>query len=767
MSTERLHYRRVATLALAALILFGPASAPWARAQEDLEAILRFEVTHPGPTPQGWGGGPPGTVALDDQIVHEGQWAAHLTRDESSPSTFSTLTRRIPVDFAGEKIQLSGWLRSEDVDGFFGLWMREDGPSGSVQFENMQKQGLHGTTGWTRYEIELPLDPDARELYFGALMAGQGQLWIDDLELRVDDAPLAEASTKPIVTTVLDRDQEFDRGSGIEIDRLSPEQIENLALTGRIWGFLKYHHPRITAGELHWDFELFRLLPGLLRVDTPEQRNQLLADWVDALGIPPACERCADAPSDTAALRPDLDWLGDHTLLGPRLSQQLTTIHRRRHTGGDQFYVSIAARGAGNPVFLHEPAYGSAKLDAGFRLLTLFRFWNVVEYWSPYRDQVEEDWEEVLREFVPRIAGAREREDFQLELVALIARLGDGHANLWSSLAVRPPRGNCQLPVTIRYVEERPTVVDRIPVAGPTVTPLEIGDVLVALDGRPVHDLVEIWTPYYAASNDRSRHRDIARSMTRGACGPASVRVARDGELLDLEVERRPLSSLQADRPRTHDRSGETFQRLSDDVVYLKLSSVESDKATDYVRRAQGSRGWILDLRNYPADFVVFALGRHLVAETTPFARFTRGELSNPGAFDWTEPVSLVPAAPHYDGRVVILVDEITQSSAEYHAMAFRTAPGAVVVGSQTAGADGNVSRLTLPGQLHTLISGIGVFYPDQTPTQGVGIVPDVEIRPTRQGMREGRDEVLEEALRQILGDAASQAEIRALGRTD
>jgi C-terminal processing protease CtpA/Prc len=84
--------------------------------------------------------------------------------------------------------------------------------------------------------------------------------------------------------------------------------------------------------------------------------------------------------------------------------------------------------------------------------------------------------------------------------------------------------------------------------------------------------------------------------------------------------------------------------------------------------------------------------------------------------------------------------------------MAFRAAPGAVVVGSTTAGADGNVSRVLLPGGLSTLISGIGVYYPDRRPTQRIGIVPDVEVRPTVAGLRAGRDEVMEAAVRRVLG---------------
>ena len=113
----------------------------------------------------------------------------------------------------------------------------------------------------------------------------------------------------------------------------------------------------------------------------------------------------------------------------------------------------------------------------------------------------------------------------------------------------------------------------------------------------------------------------------------------------------------------------------------------------------------------------------------------------------------------------MILVDESSMSQAEYTAMAFRAAQGAVVVGSTTAGADGNVSPFALPGGVRTMISGIGVFYPDKTPTQRIGIVPNVEVRPTIAGIRAGRDEVLEEALRQILGTTVPAAEIEKIAK--
>lgn len=67
----------------------------------------------------------------------------------------------------------------------------------------------------------------------------------------------------------------------------------------------------------------------------------------------------------------------------------------------------------------------------------------------------------------------------------------------------------------------------------------------------------------------------------------------------------------------------------------------------------------------------------------------------------------------HYNGKVVILVDASTLSQAEYTAMALSTTPGSMVIGSRTAGADGNVSTINLRGGINTMISGIGIYYPD------------------------------------------------------
>ncbi len=574
-------------------------------------------------------------------------------------------------------------------------------------------------------------------------------------------SPAQQNNSKAEPRSIVDSDHQFDGGSEILVSQLSSVQIDNLSILGKVWGFLKYHHPAITSGRHHWDYDLFRVLPAILAATDRASANAVLLHWIDGLGPVATCTRCAKFSESDLALRPDSGWIADETFLGPELSRKLREILRNRPSG-KQFYVETAPN-VGNPAFEHEPGYDNLKFpDFGFQLLALYRFWNIVEYWSPNRDITDENWDRVLGDFIPRVALAKHSDSYKRELMALLTKLHDGHANLWNALDARPPVGKCHLPLKIRYFE------NSFVITGFTTTqhPAEFapGDVITELDGVPVQQLTESWTRYYATSNDAARTRDFAHYLTRGDCGDLNVTLRRGDANLKVTMKRVPSTINDLD-PGTHDLPGPAFRLLSKDVAYLKLSAVKVADCPRYLEQAAGTRGFIIDIRNYPSDFVVFALGQHLMSTETNFVRFTLADLANPGAFYWSEPFGLSPEKPRYAGKIVVLVDESSMSQAEYTAMAFRAAPGAIVVGSTTSGADGNVSPFSLPGGVHTMISGIGVFYPDKKPTQRIGILPDVEAKPTVAGIRAGRDEVLEVALRQILGNEVPASEIEKMAR--
>jgi C-terminal processing protease CtpA/Prc len=736
-------------LALALAALSGVSFAQ----DSNLAAILNFETEQKGATPAGWNGWPAGTVFLDQEIVHGGKWAARMERTDSSSGDFSGLAKTVPLDFAGQWIEIRGFLRSEGVTGYFGLWAREDGSSPTLAFESMQKQQIKGTNDWKEYSIRLPVKDEANRLTFGVLVGGAGKVWADDLQVLVDGKPVWEAEKRKRPLTPNDTDHEFDNTSGIKLESLTPVQIENLATLAKVWGFLKYHHPDVTSGKRQWDYALFRFMPTILAAPDRDTANAALVKWIDELGPVAKCDPCAKLKDDDLDLRSDVSWTSDSAHLGKELSLRLQSIRENR-LPGKQFYVSLYPN-VGNPNFEHELGYAAIKPpDSGFQLLALFRYWNIIQYWSPNRVVMGSNWDAVLNSFIPKLAFAKDAVSYGQALLTLIAQVNDTHANLWSGLGVRPPMGACSLPVLLRFVDDQPVVI------GGTVSDLKDGDVISSVDGVPVAELVQKWTPYYADSNQAARLRDISQTLTRGDCDkPAVLRINRDNEMVSLTIPRE--KPVQRTGGRTHDLPGEPFRFLSDEIGYVRLSGVK-DPAV-FIRAAEKTKGLIIDIRNYPAQFVVFSLGELLVDRETPFARFTNGDLSNPGAFHWTPPLMLRPREPHYKGKVVILIDEISQSQAEYTAMAFRAASGAVVIGSTTAGADGNVSQIPLPGGMNTMISGIGVFYPDKRPTQRIGIVPDKEVKPTIAGIRAGRDEVLEAAMREILGPKAEIPDSRKL----
>lgn len=404
-------------------------------------------------------------------------------------------------------------------------------------------------------------------------------------------------------------------------------QIDNLATLGKVWGFLKYYHPKVTSGERHWDYDLFRVLPKILAAPDRAAANAALQQWIDRMGPVSPCKPCVKLDEKDLYFKPDLDWISNRIALGS-LSLTLQWI-RDNHLPDKQFYVSKVAE-VGNPKFEHEPGYPLLKFpDPGLQILSLYRFWNIVEYWSPYRDIVGEDWDGVLAEFIPPIALAKNSEDYQRQVMALLAMAHDGHANIWSSLQARPPIGKCQIPVNVRFVE-RQAVISGMPSSTTDAAGgLRLGDVVSELDGVATSTLNAEWSPYYSASNEAARQRDLGRYLTRGDCGDIKIGIHRDTDALTITAKRVSLA-INDFSPGTHDLPGSAFRLLSKDVAYLKLSSVQDADAASYVQQAAGTKGLIIDIRNYPSSFMVFALGSLLVDHETPFARFTEADLSNP-----------------------------------------------------------------------------------------------------------------------------------------
>jgi C-terminal processing protease CtpA/Prc len=545
--------------------------------------------------------------------------------------------------------------------------------------------------------------------------------------------------------SLAESDNEYDNGSKIIFPVLSNELVNNLELLGRVWGFLKYHHSEVAKGNYNWDYELFRILPGYLNVKNNQERDNILTTWIEKYGELPACKKCTPTPSD-AVLKPDLLWI-DNPSLSDDLKFKLKKIYNNRHLGVN-YYVALQPN-IGNPDFSHENAYTSMSYpDDGFRLLSLYRYWNMIEYFYPNKHLTNKNWNTVLREYIPRFINSEDELQYELASLQLIGELNDTHANLWGGGdKITELRGRNFAPFRAEFIENKFVVTDYYNPEFSAVAKLKIGDIITHINGRTIQSIVDSLKSYYPASNEAAMLRDISIDLLRCSQKTIYLKYISDNQISEQEMllyEREKLNMYQWYKV---NKGEKCFKLLNTNIGYVTLANIREEDIAKIKESFKNTKGIIIDIRNYPSTFVPFTLGSYFVSKPTPFVKFTQGDVDNPGEFTFSNSLKIPGDKNHYQGKLVVLVNENSQSQAEYTAMAFRAGENTTIIGSTTAGADGNVSTILLPGGLRTMISGIGVYYPNGKETQRIGIVPDVTVKPTIEGIKNGRDEVIEKAI--------------------
>lgn len=681
-------------------------------------------------------------VSVDSIYTHGGKYSVSI-ESKDRITDFQTIEFALPNNYKGNKITLSGYIKTSHVgEGFAGLWFMMDPDS---TYDNIETCGvkIFGTTDWKKYEVTLDLDPlNVQKIVIGGILSGKGKIWVDDLAVSIDGNCVTSLPRARPSLLASPNDTMFNAGSKIDFPCLEKYQIENLELVGRLWGFLKYHHPVITKGAYNWDYELFRILPAYLKVKKEEERDALLCNWIARYGEIPSDTPTADrVPQNRILSEPDLKWITEGKI-SPKLKEMLITIYRHRSQGA-QFYVKMAPY-FGNPVFNEKMYETMPEADAGFQLLSLFRLWNMVYYFYPYQHLTDRSWDSLLGQYIPRFIEVGNRLDYEKITALFIGELSDSHAyplGFW--YAMDRLRGERQAPVKLRFVEDQ-LVVDAYYAIS---SELKKGDVILRIEGKPVQMLVDSMLPYYSASNLVTKMRDITNDILRTNQDSILIEYKEAG---NCRMAKLPVIARQ--RWMEYRFGADTtacFRLLNDSVGYVNLSSIKKENIEVVKSQIARTKGVVIDIRNYPPGFLMNKWCPYFVKGPIPYLRYSQINIDNPGEADYfLNPEIINPSDEYYPGKVIILVNEETQSRAECMAMAFQARENTVTVGSQTAGSLGNPSLLILPGILGTQFTGNRVHYPDGGETERVGVKVDRLVKPTLAGFRAGRDELLESALK-------------------
>lgn len=705
--------------------------------------------------PKGWFTGftsnqPSYHVTLDSSVKQNGKYALALQKLNDGAG-FGACTYVIEARYTAKKIKLKGFLKTENVtDGYGGLWMRIDGESGMLAFDNMGNRGVTGTTDWQPFIIELNYNAEEATLInVGALLVGNGKLWVDNLSISLDSTDIALQPLKKVIIYKASLDTAFNKESGVPAISLTPMHIQNLTNLGMLWGFLKYHHPSIATGNHNWDASLFRILPQVVKAASKNDANKILERWVDSLGLPDKCKLCPSVTMDSSIkLLPDHGNLFTKGNLSASLISKLKYIKENRNEG-KSYYITLAPN-VGNPQFKNELQYNSTSYpDTGLRLLALFRYWSMIQYYFPYKHLIGEDWNEVLPALLPKFINAKDSTTYVLACLELIGRIHDTHANIWgNNRTLNAYRGNLMAPIQTKFIEEQLVVTGYYTNDTALRQKLHTGDVVTHINSIAVKQLVKKKLPFTLASNYSTQLRDLPGILLRSNLDTTEVTIQRSNQRMKIKLNNKKPNELNRQIDYDPSPKDSSYKIINGNIGYIYPGKYKNVQLESIKKTFVNTIGIVVDMRCYPSDFMPFTFGAYIKPAASPFVKFAKGDINTPGLFKLTSDLTNGINNPaYYKGKVVIIVNEQTQSQAEYTTMAFSSAPNVTVIGSTTAGADGNISEIRLPGGIYTYISGIGIYYPDGTETQRTGVKIDHITKPTIRGFQKGSDELLDKAI--------------------
>jgi len=540
----------------------------------------------------------------------------------------------------------------------------------------------------------------------------------------------------------------------------SKKQIARLAELAQAWGLLKYYHPAIAAGKQDWDSVLIETLQHTLSDSQGAQFTAAIDRLLTIAGPDTASFYLPVNDQSIAYKNYDASWINRSKQLNEEQKKALNYILSHPNRAGN-----VYARQDGSPdstvTTPHEKPYKEMLLpDVHYRLLGLFRFWNVINYYYPYKYKIGKPWNQVLHELIPVMIEASDTLSYHRAIARMAASINDAHGGLWPEV-YSSFTGKYAPGFHFRLVDGKAVVtriIDSLLLKEPA---FQVGSVLTSINGVTIKQLIKRYTDYVPASNVGGKLKTMHGFLLNTFTDKAEYRgISRDGKKMHVTLPQTERNFLQGYLDFFEMKSADTCKILPGNIGYVYFSNLNSRNLHSVMRSLLHTRAIIFDMRNYPENGAgIYRVPDYLLSQPAIYARNTYPDFSLPGRFNYIianegtnySRVGGSRLSPDvelpYQGKIILLVDSRTQSAAEWACMTLLTAKNVTVIGNQTAGTDGNVTRTILPGGYKIAFSGLGIYFPNGAETQRAGIPIDIHVTYRISDIINGRDPLLEKAL--------------------
>jgi len=383
------------------------------------------------------------------------------------------------------------------------------------------------------------------------------------------------------------------------------------------------------------------------------------------------------------------------------------------------------------------------------KILGIIKVWTIVRHFYPYLDDYHVNWDEALTKYLQSAQKTSSDKEYYTRVQEMMAELHDSHVSTFhpslldfSKIFVAPVQFKC--------IGEKVVITA---IDSSVNADIHVGDEIVSIHNESIESIIKKEAIRVSSSNRQGLLSTVFN---------AGNFIGESGSFIEFGI-RNGDSEKSVKVPRAmyvfqfmgfgDNRVPSTI--LENNIGYLNLAALTNTPDLEYeLRKMEHTKSLILDLRNsYPtADYERFL---QMLSQEKVISRRSEVPVVNAQQQDiWQyETTEITPISSFtYDNTIAVLVDKTMISRPEDVAINLSAFPNVVFVGEQTQGTDGEVTKIHLPGGGETSFTGQIIRFGDGGAFQQKGIIPDIQVHQTMDGIKSARDEVLEKAVEYLEG---------------
>lgn len=533
------------------------------------------------------------------------------------------------------------------------------------------------------------------------------------------------------------------------------KQVSQLNDLNKVWGNLKYFHPEIATGKHNWDSVLVSAIDNILTAENKKIFHQEIDKMLRIAGKNEAALVAIDYTAHPYTYRNiDHTWIDKSKNLSKKQKEKLRYNYNHPFQG-QNYYAQNNPNDNGNIITPHENPYPEMLMPTtAYRLLGLFRFWNIINYYYPYKYATDKPWDKMAYDMIPTFADANDTLSYHKAILEMAATIDDGHGGVYPFIDTKVA-GKYSPPFFFKLIDNKAVVTKILDEQEAQKVHIRKGSVIEKINGIPIKDRAKDLWRYVPASNTAAKWRDLHKFILNSKDQSAIYSGYNpDGSTFSTTIPLSERNFLKEFLDFHEMTSPITSKMITDEIAYVYAANINSKNMDSLMKPLMHTKAIIMDLRNYPSTLPSYSIANYFLDKPTLYSKMTRNDFQYPGLLVYentnegtsVETVGKGNPTP-YQGKLILLVDYRTQSQPEFNCLILKTYQNTAIIGNQTAGADGNQTRMIFPGNYKISFSGLGIYQANGEEAQRIGIPIDILVPYTIDDFIEDRDPILRRAI--------------------